>query len=110
MMSQVAATSVGIVALQKTGFISALIKSLWGCLEVTDDNPVYTPKPWPTTDIDKSAKKVWTSLINVLSSFCAVYEVLGKKSLGTKKEYTFREMPDTIAVSTSICSVFFCKL
>ena len=40
------------------GFISDLIKKLWGELEIADDSPVYTPKYWPINPIDKSAKKV----------------------------------------------------
>ena len=102
MMSQVAATSVGMVALQKTGFISTLIRSLWGALEVVDDNPIYTPKSWPTTVIDKVARKAFSNLVNLLSSFAAVYEVLGNKPLPTKPEYSFREMPETIAVSFNL--------
>ena len=40
------------------GFISDLIKKLWGELEIADDSPVYTPKYWPINPIDKAAKKV----------------------------------------------------
>lgn len=101
MLSQVTATAVGMAALLNTGFTSTLIKSLWGALEVVDDSPVYSPRVWATSDIDKSAQKLFANFINILSSFCAVYEVLGNKSLPTRREYGFRDVPDTIAVRIS---------
>ena len=101
MLSQVTATSVGMVALLNTGFVSTLSKSLWGVLEVVDDSPVHTPRVWTTSDIDKNARKLFVNLINILSSFSAVYEVLHNKQLPSRREYSFRDMPDTVIVSTT---------
>jgi hypothetical protein len=76
MLSQIAATSCGIQALHTTGelvilndfstmfccvasfsgFISALVKAVWASLE--DDNPMYTPRAWPVSPIDKYTRKV----------------------------------------------------
>ena len=102
MLSQVTATAVGMVALLNTGFISTMTKTVWGLLEVADDAPVYTPKAWCTSDIDKGARKLFLNLVNVLSSFAAVYEVLGNKQLPAQREYGFRDTPDTIVVSLVI--------
>ena len=57
------------------GFISDLIKKLWGELEIADDSPVYTPKYWPINPIDKAAKKV----CDVFLMFSAKYYFLRKK-------------------------------
>lgn len=45
----------------------------------------------------------FTRLVNVLSAFPAVYEVLKGKALPTKEQYTFRDIPDTIPVSHLSC-------
>lgn len=37
-------------------------------------------------------------LLNVLSSFHAVYELLGDKTLPKKESYGFREIPDSVVV------------
>lgn len=50
------------------GFIATVIKSLWGALEVVDDSPVFTPKSWPVTPIDKTSKKVFFSYIYIFES------------------------------------------
>lgn len=99
MLSQVTATAAGMVALLNTGFVSTLVKSLWGALESLDDSPVHTPRVWSTSDIDKNARKLFLNLVNVLSSFAAVYEILGRKGLPSKREYAVRDHPDTVSVS-----------
>lgn len=96
MMSQIASTAPGILALQNAGFIATVIKSLWGALEVVDDSPVVTPKSWPVTPIDKTSKKPFTNLINLLSSFLSIYEILGEKALPTQTEYSVRQAPDSV--------------
>ncbi|XP_072017190.1 protein broad-minded-like [Amphiura filiformis] len=45
---------------------------------------------------DRASSKFFTSLMNLLSAFPAVYEVLAEKELENKESYTFREVPDTI--------------
>lgn len=51
----------------------------------------------------------FTRLVNVLSAFPAVYEVLKGKALPTKEQYTFRDIPDTIPVSCLFCLFCFCQ-
>jgi hypothetical protein len=76
MMSQAAATAPGILALDETGFTRALIRALWGTLEVVDDGLPCVPKCWPVGVIDKLARKPFVSMVNLLSSFLSVYEIL----------------------------------
>ncbi|XP_060080662.1 protein broad-minded-like [Ylistrum balloti] len=98
MVTQVAGTAPGMVALQKTGYIKALIAELWSVMESgLSDAPLYSAKTWPVDAVDRHAHKHLVRLLNVLASFPAVYEVLARKPLPTQDEYTFREMPETIA-------------
>jgi hypothetical protein len=76
LMSQVAATAPGILALDGTGFTRALIRSLWGTLEVVDDGQPCVPRCWPVGVIDKLAKKPFVNMVNLLSSFLSVCEIL----------------------------------
>ncbi|ESO96909.1 hypothetical protein LOTGIDRAFT_231711 [Lottia gigantea] len=98
MVTQVAGTAPGIAALQNTGYIKSLIHEIWTSLECgVSDVPVYTPKSWPVDVIDRGSHKHLIRICNILSSFSAVFELLATKPLPTKDEYSFREMPDTIA-------------
>jgi len=76
MMSQVAATAAGILVLDQVGFTRALIRMLWATVEVVDDGPPGVPKCWPVSPIDKLAKKPFANIVNLLSSFLSVYEIL----------------------------------
>ncbi|XP_052063658.1 protein broad-minded-like isoform X2 [Mytilus californianus] len=97
MVTQVAGTAPGMVALQKTGYIKALLSELWSVLESSPlDTVLFTPKAWPVDPIERSSHKSLIKLLNVLSSFYAVYELLGDKSLPKKESYGFREIPDSV--------------
>lgn len=97
MVTQVAATAPGMIALQKTGYIKSLIAELWSVLECgASDTPLFTPKSWSVDAIDRSSHKHLIRLLNVLSAFPAVYEVLANKPLPSRAEYGFREIPKTI--------------
>ncbi|XP_070203121.1 protein broad-minded-like isoform X1 [Littorina saxatilis] len=97
MLTQVAATAPGMMALQNTGYIAALLLELWSSLECgPEDAVLFLPTHWPTDSIDRAAMKHFTRMVNVLSAFPAVYEVLKGQTLPTKDHYTFREVPDTI--------------
>ncbi|XP_061197318.1 protein broad-minded-like [Saccostrea echinata] len=97
MVTQVAATAPGMIALQKTGYIKSLISEMWSVLECgASDTPLFTPKSWSVDTIDRSSHKHLIRLLNVLSAFPAVYEVLANKPLPSKPEYGFREIPTTI--------------
>uniref|UniRef100_A0A8C4GKS5 Protein broad-minded n=1 Tax=Dicentrarchus labrax TaxID=13489 RepID=A0A8C4GKS5_DICLA len=59
MVTQVAATAPGVVALHSSGFVRALVVELWSVLECgSEDVRVVRPKPTPMDPIDRSCLKV----------------------------------------------------
>ncbi|KAL8584561.1 hypothetical protein ACOMHN_016880 [Nucella lapillus] len=97
MLTQVAATAPGMMALHNTGYLAALLMELWSSLECgPEDALLFLPPIWPVEIIDRRSLKHFTRLVNVLSAFPAVYEVLKGRALPTKDQYTFRDIPDTI--------------
>uniref|UniRef100_A0A3Q3B1D3 Protein broad-minded n=1 Tax=Kryptolebias marmoratus TaxID=37003 RepID=A0A3Q3B1D3_KRYMA len=97
MVTQVAATAPGVVALQSS-FVQALVVELWSALECgSDDIRVVHPRPTPMDHTDGIChKQSFLSLVNLLSSSQSVWELLGRRSLANKSEYTLREMPTSI--------------
>ncbi|XP_068198056.1 protein broad-minded isoform X2 [Antennarius striatus] len=97
MVTQVAATAPGVVALQSSGFISVLVIELWSVLECgSEDVRVVQPKTTTMDPIDRSCLKSFLSLVNLLSSSQSVWELLGCQPLANKSEYTLRETPSSI--------------
>ncbi|KAM9840199.1 protein broad-minded [Aulostomus maculatus] len=97
MVTQVAATAPGVVALQASGFVRALVVELWSALECgNEDVRVVRPKPTPMEPIDRSCLKSFLSLVNLLSTSQSIWELLGRQTLANKSEYTLREMPSSI--------------
>jgi len=97
MMSQVAATAPGIAAMDKTGFTCALIRALWNAVETLDDCASSLPRFWPVSPIDKVAKKPFMNIVNLLSSFRSVFEVIGLQNMPVQKqEYSHRHGPTTV--------------
>jgi len=97
MMSQVAATAPGIAAMDKTGFTCALIRALWNAVETLDDSASSVPRFWPVSPVDKVAKKPFMNIVNLLSSFRSVFEVIGSQSMPIQKqEYSHRHGPTTV--------------
>ncbi|KAF3703043.1 Protein broad-minded TBC1 domain family member 32 [Channa argus] len=97
MVTQVAATAPGVVALCSSGFVRALVIELWSTLECgKEDVRVVRPKTTPMDPIDRSCLKSFLSLVNLLSSSHSVWELLGRQPLANKSEYTLREMPTSI--------------
>ncbi|KAK2864292.1 hypothetical protein Q7C36_003446 [Tachysurus vachellii] len=97
MVTQVAATAPGIVALRCSGFIQAIVVDLWSALECgREDVRVVHPKSIPMEPIDRSCLKSFLTLVNLLSSPHAVLELLGHEVLANKTEYSLREMPTSI--------------
>ncbi|XP_043942917.1 protein broad-minded [Protopterus annectens] len=97
MVTQVAATAPGTVALESSGFIQALVSELWSVLECgRDDTRVIHPKSTPIDPIDRSCQKSFLALANLLSSYYAVYELTGKQKLPNKTEYFLREVPASV--------------
>jgi len=97
MMSQVAATAPGIAAMDKTGFTCALIRALWNAVETLDDCASSVPRFWPVSPIDKVAKKPFMNIVNLLSSFRSVFEVVGLQDMPVcKQDYSHRHGPTTV--------------
>uniref|UniRef100_A0A1A8I4K1 Protein broad-minded n=1 Tax=Nothobranchius kuhntae TaxID=321403 RepID=A0A1A8I4K1_NOTKU len=97
MVTQLAATAPGIVALQRSGFVQVLMVELWSFLECgCDDVRVVRPRSTPMDPIDMSCLKSFLSLVNLLSSSQSVWELLGRQPLANKSEYTLRETPSSI--------------
>uniref|UniRef100_A0A8C5F1A7 Protein broad-minded n=1 Tax=Gopherus evgoodei TaxID=1825980 RepID=A0A8C5F1A7_9SAUR len=96
MVTQMAATSPGAVALQHSGFIKALITELWAVLECgRDDLRVTHPSSTPVDPIDRSCQKSFLALVNLLS-YPAIYELIGDQEIPNKSEYSLREVPTNI--------------
>ncbi|CAJ0942357.1 unnamed protein product [Ranitomeya imitator] len=107
--SEVSGLSIGSLGLRANdamrpanhSFIQTFVSELWAALECgRDDVRVIHPKPTPVDPIDRSCQKSFLALINLLSSYHAVYELLGKQHLPSKEEYSLREIP------TSFVDVF----
>jgi len=97
MMSQIAATAPGIAAMDKTGFTCALIRALWNAVETLDDSASSIPKFWPVSPVDKVAKKPFINIVNLLSSFRSLFEVIGSHNVPSQKqEYSHRHGPTTV--------------
>ncbi|TFK14387.1 rho-related GTP-binding protein RhoF [Platysternon megacephalum] len=96
MVTQMAATSPGAVALQRSGFIKALITELWAVLECgRDDLRVTHPSSTPVDPIDRSCQKSFLALVNLLS-YPAIYELIGDQEIPNKPEYSLREVPTNV--------------
>uniref|UniRef100_A0A8C3W2Q8 Protein broad-minded n=1 Tax=Catagonus wagneri TaxID=51154 RepID=A0A8C3W2Q8_9CETA len=96
LVTQVASTAAGAIALQSSGFINSLITELWANLECgRDDVRVTHPRSTPVDPIDRSCQKSFLALVNLLS-YPAVYELVGNQGLPNKAEYSLREVPTCI--------------
>uniref|UniRef100_A0A671MIM7 Protein broad-minded n=1 Tax=Sinocyclocheilus anshuiensis TaxID=1608454 RepID=A0A671MIM7_9TELE len=97
MVTQVATTAPGIAALQSSGFVQTIVVELWSALECgREDVRVVHPKSTPMDPIDRSCLKSFLSLVNLLSSPHAVWELLGHRALPNKMEYNLREMATSV--------------
>uniref|UniRef100_A0A8C2BN24 Protein broad-minded n=1 Tax=Cyprinus carpio TaxID=7962 RepID=A0A8C2BN24_CYPCA len=97
MVTQVAATTPGIAALQSSGFVQTIVVELWSALECgREDVRVVHPKSTPMDPIDRSCLKSFLSLVNLLSSPHTMWELLGHRALPNKNEYNLREMATSV--------------
>ncbi|XP_013814533.1 protein broad-minded isoform X3 [Apteryx mantelli] len=95
-VTQMATTPTGAVALQSSGFIKALVTELWALLECgKDDVRITQPRSTPVDPIDQSCQKSFLSLINLLT-YPAVFELLSKQDMPNKPVYSLREIPTDI--------------
>ncbi|XP_061560030.1 protein broad-minded isoform X1 [Phycodurus eques] len=97
MVTQLAATAAGATALQRSGFVRALVLELWSALECrSEDARAVRPKPTPMDPIDRSCLKSFLSLVNLLSSSQSTWQLLAGQHLANKSEYTLREVPSSV--------------
>uniref|UniRef100_A0A3Q3DFD7 Protein broad-minded n=1 Tax=Hippocampus comes TaxID=109280 RepID=A0A3Q3DFD7_HIPCM len=97
MVTQVAATGAGAMALQRSGYVGALVLELWSALECgNEDVRVVRPEPTSMEPIDRSCLKSFLSLVNLLSSSQSVWQLLFGQPLANKSEYTLREVPSSV--------------
>ncbi|XP_078471595.1 protein broad-minded [Lampetra planeri] len=97
MVTQVSATAPGIAAVNNSGYTRTLVTELWAVLECgRDDVRVLAPRPTALDPIDRSCHKFFLGLVNLLSSYYAVRELLGGKMLPNKEDYSLREIPTSI--------------
>ncbi|XP_078398297.1 protein broad-minded isoform X4 [Cetorhinus maximus] len=76
MVTQVAATAPGIVALQSSGFIKALVMELWSVLECgRDDARMINPKPTPVEPIDRSCQKDVIDRLVIMNSNAKIHSL-----------------------------------
>ncbi|XP_074617585.1 protein broad-minded-like isoform X1 [Acropora palmata] len=77
MVTQIAATAPGMVALEKKGFLKRLVHDIWTVFEGGQDRKPAPPRIKHVDSIDtRSYNKSLNNLLSVLSAFPAVYEVL----------------------------------
>ncbi|XP_061669175.1 LOW QUALITY PROTEIN: protein broad-minded [Syngnathoides biaculeatus] len=97
MVTQLAATAAGATALQRSGFVRALVLELWSLLECgSEDVRAVRPNPTPVDPIDRSCLKSFLSLVNLLSSSQSAWQLLAGQPLANKSEYTLREVPTSV--------------
>ncbi|XP_074253660.1 protein broad-minded isoform X2 [Saimiri boliviensis] len=96
LVTQVASTAAGAIALKKSGFINALTTELWSNLEYgRDDVRVTHPRTTPVDPIDRSCQKSFLALVSLLS-YAAIYELVSNQELPNKAEYSLREVPTCV--------------
>ncbi|XP_030201530.1 protein broad-minded isoform X1 [Gadus morhua] len=98
MVTQVAATAPGVMALLNSGYVQELVVKLWSVLECgREDLRVVHPKSTPMDPIDRSCLKSFLALVNLLSSGASVWALLRGQPLPQREAYPLREVPSTIA-------------
>jgi len=94
MISQLANTSSGCHHLSESGLVQHLIEEIWTELEHgSDDFMSAFPRSYSVAIIDRDVYKPMLCLFNVLSSFAALFELLGDNTATPRSFYTPREVP-----------------
>lgn len=77
MVTQIAATAPGMVALENRGFLKRMVLDIWTVFEGAQDRKPAPPRIKHVDSIDsRTYNKSMNNLLSVLSAFPAVYEVL----------------------------------
>ena len=100
-ISQLAPTPNGCYYLNESGLIQYLIEEIWTELEYgSDDFMSAFPRSYSVEIIDREVYKPMLCLFNILSSFPAVYELLGDITATPRSFYSIREIPKGLIVIT----------
>lgn len=101
MVTQIAATAPGMVALENRGFLKRLVSDIWTVFEGGQDRRPAPPRIKHVDSIDsRSYNKSLNNLLSVLSAFPAVYEVLGDVY---RPSTSGSEMEETITSREAYC-------
>ena len=105
-VSQLSNTPSGCFYLNEASLIQYLIDEIWTELEYgSDDFMSAFPRSYSVEIIDKEIYKPMLCLINILSSFSAVYELLADVTITPRSNYGMRDMPKGLIV---LFYIFIC--
>lgn len=105
-ISQLAPSPSGCYYLNESGLIQYLIEEIWTELEYgSDDFMSAFPRSYSVEIIDREVYKPMLCLFNILSSFPAVYELLGDIIATPRSFYSIREIPKGLIVRM-FCHLF----
>ena len=84
-------------ALTEAGFLELFVSEIWSNIECCpDDRRIAAPYVYPTDPVDSLCMKSFNSLMNVLSSFPAVFELFHGAQLNPKTSYSQRDEPSDV--------------
>jgi hypothetical protein len=96
MVTQVASTAPGMRALLESGFVSMFVTTLWDIIDGEDDQRLVIPSSGPLDPTDRVRHKAVLNLLNVLSSFPAVYEAVSSQCVGSSEESQVSSVVDLL--------------
>ena len=97
LLSRISGCAAGMRALNEAGFLALFVSEIWSNIECfPDDRKIAYPYLYPTEPIDQLCMKSFNSLMNVLSTFPAVFELFYKAEFPTKADYNLRDVPENI--------------
>jgi hypothetical protein len=99
-ISQLANTASGCYYLNESSLIQYLTDEIWTELEYgSDDFMSAFPRSYSVEPIDREVYKPLVCLINILSSFSAVYELLADVTVTPRSFYGIRDVPKGLIVN-----------
>lgn len=102
-ISQLANTPSGCFYLNESLLIQYLIDEIWTELEYgSDDFMSAFPRSYSVEPIDREVYKPMLCLLNILSSFSGVYELLGDAIATPRTYYDIRDAPKGLIVHLKI--------
>lgn len=102
MVTQIAATAPGMVALENRGFLKRLVHDIWTVFESGQDRKPAPPRIKHVDSIDsRTYNKALNNLLSLLSAFPAVYEVLADDC---RPSTSSSEVEETITSRDAFCT------